>query len=294
MTIKEAGFSNQRYIFFPLKSHQNHCENDLINYNFPTELGYYPSAHFHYKERKTGSSEYILIFCMKGKGFVQINEHIHSLSSNMIICIPKETPHLYFADEKDPWSILWMHFSSSDASFFPFIHNVVSINSMERKVLIEKHFMEIFSLCEKEYQLSTAICVSKLQQLLLTEIFFLKDTQNMDQQNILLDKAIRYLNKHLNEHLSIALIAEHLDISGSYLSFIFKKYYKKGPIDFLIDLRIEQACKYLRISNLKTYAIAKLVGYEDPYYFSRLFKKKIGQSPKVYKQFALLNKDLTS
>lgn len=56
-----------------------------------------------------------------------------------------------------------------------------------------------------------------------------------------------------------------------------------GPIDYLIQLRIEQSCKLLRISNKKIYEIGQDVGYKDPYYFSQIFKKRIGISPKEYR-----------
>ncbi|MFD2668386.1 helix-turn-helix domain-containing protein [Listeria grayi] len=75
-----------------------------------------------------------------------------------------------------------------------------------------------------------------------------------------------------------------LNISQSYLSSIFKKYTQTSPIEYFIQLKIDQACKFMKLTDMKIYEIAKKVGYEDPYYFSRLFKKYMGLSPKVYRK----------
>nr|WP_245249313.1 AraC family transcriptional regulator [Vagococcus allomyrinae] len=97
-------------------------------------------------------------------------------------------------------------------------------------------------------------------------------------------KSIRYLNEHLSESISLVELATYLNISQSYLSSIYNKYLNTSPIDYLIQIRIEQACRYLKMTDLKIYEIAKKVGYQDPYYFSRIFKKITGFTPKNYRQ----------
>lgn len=283
MIIKEEGFLNEHYIYFPIQNFSKDLFHPLINGNFPTELGFYPFAKHHYKERREGINEIILLYCVSGVGYVQVNEKKSKLTEKTAICIPKNTPHQYYADNNLPWSIYWLHFSLDKEKLYPFSEGKISILTQERHTLIERDFLQLFSLCEKEYQLSNAICISQLLLLLLSKIYFLADFQVTDQQNILLDKGIRYLNDHLKETITLNDLSKHLKISVSYVSLIFHKYLKKGPIDYLIDLRMELACKLLRTSELKTYEIAKKVGYLDPYYFSRLFKKKIGLSPKDFK-----------
>jgi len=57
-----------------------------------------------------------------------------------------------------------------------------------------------------------------------------------------------------------------------------------SPIDYFIRLKIHFACQLLTQTDLKIKEIADRIGYDDPYYFSRLFKQVTGQSPKVYKK----------
>lgn len=282
MITKEEGFTNERYISFPIKLHCEDVHHPLLQDSFPIELGFYPEALYHYKERHEGLTENILLYCVKGSGYVEVNEQQIQLTEQTAFCLPAHRSHRYFADNTNPWSLFWIHFSLADSTLFPF-ESVVAVESSERHRLIEHHFSELFSLCEKEYNFGNALCASKLLQLLLSEIYYLQDHQVTDQQNVLLEKSIRFLSLHLQDSLSLADIAEHLGISTSYVSLIFNKYHQQGPIDFLLDLRVEQACKLLRTRGLKTYEVAKEVGYDDPYYFSRMFKKKVGVSPKDFK-----------
>lgn len=283
MIKKEDGFSNERYITYPIKKYLTDADHPLVNDVYPTEMGYYPNALYHYKERLTGVDECILLYCVDGQGHVEFDSKHFDLRKHDCLCIPAQTAHRYFADEENPWSIFWIHFSLPDFKLYPIMGNKIEIVTEERYSLVEKHFINLFSICEKEYSLENTIYISKLLQLILSEICFLKDYQETNQQNILLSKAIHYMNNNLSRPITLTDISDHLEISSSYLSSIFNKYYDQGPIEYLISLRIEQACRYLRISNMKNYEIAKKVGYEDAYYFSRLFKSRTGLSPKAYK-----------
>lgn len=280
---KEEGFQNQRFISYPIDEHLADTQLPLIAGTYPTELGYFPEAKYHYKDRKIGAEQQLLLYCLKGKGTVTIGQMTFALEARQAIWIAKGTPHIYYADDQDPWSILWLHFQLTESDDYPLKNQPTPQHSLEKSAVVEKHFSELFTLCEKEYTTHNTICISKLIPVILTDIFFLPDRTNTDHQSLLQNQAINYMLDHLTENLTISKIADHLEISESYLSLIFNKYQGSGPIDYLLDLRVGQASKLLRISNLKVYEIAHAVGYSDPYYFSRLFKKKTGMSPKEYR-----------
>src|SRR5699024_9013275 len=90
--------------------------NPLINFLYITSIGYYPHAVHHFRERKEGANQFILIYCVEGGGNVEIDANDFRLTPNHFIIIPSHTPHRYKADENDPWSIYWVHFSGSRAS----------------------------------------------------------------------------------------------------------------------------------------------------------------------------------
>lgn len=104
-----------------------------------------------------------------------------------------------------------------------------------------------------------------------------------DQKNNLVKSAQEYIAEHYTDNLSLASVAEKVGISSGYLSTIFAQHLKCGFVDYLNKVRIERACCYLEQNYLKTYEIAYKVGFNDEKYFSKVFKKLKGMSPKEYR-----------
>ncbi len=103
------------------------------------------------------------------------------------------------------------------------------------------------------------------------------------QDNRLVNAAIRYIDKHYSEPLSLQLVADQIGISRGYLSTRFTQAMDMGFVDYLNQVRIEAACLYLQQNSLKNYEIAYKVGFNDDKYFSRVFRKLKGMSPKEYR-----------
>ena len=96
--------------------------------------------------------------------------------------------------------------------------------------------------------------------------------------------------KHLDENLSLRDLSRELELSKSYLNAVFKKYANRAPIDFFINLKMQEACKLLKSTDMYILEIAQSLGYDDPYYFSRIFKKMIGVSPREYRNGIYIQK----
>ncbi|WP_010271658.1 helix-turn-helix domain-containing protein [Paenibacillus senegalensis] len=96
-------------------------------------------------------------------------------------------------------------------------------------------------------------------------------------------KQIReYMEHHYHEPLSIAQLAQMANLSPKYFVYLFKKTFGHSAIDYLTDLRINRAKRYLLESDYRMREIAHKVGYSDEFYFSRKFKKEVGISPSEY------------
>lgn len=106
----------------------------------------------------------------------------------------------------------------------------------------------------------------------------------VEQKNKLVKRAQEYIAEHYTDNLSLAKVAEELGISSGYLSTIFAQNLNDGFVDYLNKVRIEKACCYLEQNYLKTYEIAYKVGFRDEKYFSKVFKKLKGVSPKKYRK----------
>ncbi|MCD9023756.1 response regulator transcription factor [Cohnella silvisoli] len=94
-----------------------------------------------------------------------------------------------------------------------------------------------------------------------------------------------YLKKYYVSNISLTDLSEKFNLNASYLSYVFKSKKNKSPIDFLIELRVEEAKRLIREHpRLLFKDIAEQVGYPDPYYFSKLFKQMTGLTPTEYKR----------
>ncbi len=94
----------------------------------------------------------------------------------------------------------------------------------------------------------------------------------------------QYIDQNFRSKLSLEEIAEALHANGSYLSRLYKNKTGKNLFEAILDRRIEAAKEYLLDTDMKTYEISEAVGIEDSGYFSKMFKKKIGVSPKEFRR----------
>ena len=102
--------------------------------------------------------------------------------------------------------------------------------------------------------------------------------------NDVLDEATAFLvQNYADPMMNMDMLCDHLGVSVSYLSTLFKKMLSTTFNKYLISLRIEKAKELLKYSNDKVYEIATQVGYNDVYYFSYSFKKATGLTPKDYR-----------
>ena len=107
--------------------------------------------------------------------------------------------------------------------------------------------------------------------------------EEADAANRFVRAAIEYIGEHYTEDISLSDVADQVGISAGYLSTMFSQNMECKFVDYLNQVRIEHACTYLEQNFLKTYEIAYKVGFRDEKYFSKVFKKVIGKSPKEYR-----------
>lgn len=103
------------------------------------------------------------------------------------------------------------------------------------------------------------------------------------QPNYIVIECQKYIREHYNQNLSLQIIADHIHINSSYLSRLYKKVTGESIIDVINKYRIDMAKKLLRNPASKVFEVAEAVGIETPAYFTHVFSKYTGMSPKEYK-----------
>ena len=100
----------------------------------------------------------------------------------------------------------------------------------------------------------------------------------------LIDEAKRYIaDSYADSQLSLDTLCEHLHISASYFSALFKRVTGQSYVGYLTETRLQKARDLLENTDNKTYLVAGSVGYDEPNYFSYVFKKRFGKSPSQYR-----------
>jgi len=93
-----------------------------------------------------------------------------------------------------------------------------------------------------------------------------------------------YIMEHLAEDLSLQNLSDAVYYNPNYLARLFKKHTGKSLTDFILSARINKAKELLQETRLKIYEIASQVGFENTIYFNRVFKKKAGLTPTMYRR----------
>src|SRR6056297_828635 len=115
---KQDNFFRDRSVVFSEKQLDSIKNNALFGGLYVSDIGYYPHAKNHFRRRKNGISEHILIYCIAGRGTVQLGGTKYHLQPNHFFIIPGMQPHAYWASEKSPWSIYCLHFGGERSVAF--------------------------------------------------------------------------------------------------------------------------------------------------------------------------------
>ena len=281
---KADGFRGEQMIVLPTESFQAYMEHPQVKRMYLTDIGFFPCAKHHFRERREGIEEYIFIYCTEGKGTILVEGQEYTLRENQAFCIPRLKKHLYYACREDPWSILWVHFNGEDTCLFPLDQQKpVTFSSENAANRIHFLFDLLFRVLDGSYTLGNFIYISQVLSLILGETYHREKENTTLEQNKQVTNVIRYMSRHLEENLKLEDIAEEFELSKSYLNAIFQKYTQHPPMDFFLNLKMKRACRLLRATDSYVYEVARQLGYSDQYYFSRIFKKVVGMSPKEYK-----------
>ena len=285
---KSEGFNGQKAIVLPVKVIKSFRKSPLISNVFITDIGFYPKAKFHYYERKSGTSTHILIYCVDGKGWMNAGGKTISVDRDQYIIIPANMPHKYGSDEEHPWSIYWLHFKGTIAAQ---IADLLSLKgtSFSRSITYSEErinlFDTIYNILEKGYS------DANLQYINMCFWHFLASFSHPDLfhtsagtiREDVIDRSIAFMRESLHSPLSLKQLADQALISSSHYSALFKKKTGYPPLEYFNNIKIQKACQYLEFTGKNIKEVSYTLGFNDPYYFSRLFSNIMGLSPMEFR-----------
>ena len=104
------------------------------------------------------------------------------------------------------------------------------------------------------------------------------------ESHTLFERISSYVHKYYYKDITINTLTEQNNVNRNRLSYVFRKHAGMGPAEYLLNYRIKMAQKMLCTSGVPVQQIAQAVGIADPFYFSRVFKKRVGISPTKYRE----------
>ena len=235
--------------------------------------------------RPYGRKDYQLIIIANG-GTVFKNEGEEiTLSNGEMLLIPPHVRNEY--RYSDPIDAMWIHFSGTAVAdildsygILPFTKYTVSNTA---------HFFSYAEKIIKEFQLQKTGFMNNCNAYLLNILTLAKrriEGQKKEDSASLLSSLTLTLEDMQTDFSSQKYIPDYAkacNLSVSRFAHLFTEAFGISPYRYLLNVRISQAKYLLTQTNLSVTEIAKSVGYEDPFYFSRIFKKTLGVSPKVYR-----------
>jgi AraC family transcriptional regulator, arabinose operon regulatory protein len=286
---KQEGFYGEKSVILNDQKILHCRKHEFCSDLHITDIGYYPRANYHGKERPSGCDQFVLIYCEKGKGSYELNQKRHHVIQNQFFILPANKPHKYAADLDEPWSIYWVHFSGKKADFF---YNQLSkseevpqnvIANTTRKIIFEDilHHLELSNNFDNIIY-GNCFLYSYLASFQTTEIKISLNENDMIQQ------CIQLMKQNLDKNLKLADFSRILNISSSHLSATFKNRMQYSPIHLYTTYKIQKACQLLVGEPKLIKNIAYELGFDDQYHFSRVFKNEVGLSPKQFRDKQML------
>ena len=228
---------------------------------------------------------YIIHYITNGKGTLETEGQVFHLTAGQAFLIVPFQIVRYTSDPKNPWTYWWVEWSGegSDtlmkAMGFTREHPVMAFHN-PAEVLAAMERLE-----RTQDNHSLLDCLERKGELYRLMACFLRNSPRaqgpkVPESRVYYDTAERYIQQHLDDpELSVNGIADLVGISRKYLHAIFIQYSGKSVSDYIIHYRILTAEELLKSKHHSITTVANAVGYNDPFSFSRIFKKRTGLSP---------------
>ncbi len=281
---KRDSFFGDRSVVLSQKQLNSIKNNPISAGLYISDIGFYPHAKTHLRKRVKGLDEHILIYCIDGSGTIQMDDTSYLLESNSFFVIGAHEKHKYWSSENSPWSIYWLHFGGKRSHCFKAFYNrIVKIEQSNRSRIDDrlKLFNEILTALESGFSIENINYANMCLNGLLASFFYIETFRMAKgyQNSHPVDKSILYMQENTNKFITINELAEHVNLSESHYSKIFRNKTGSSPLDYFINLKMQEAIRLLTNQSFKIKEVAYKLGYNDPYYFTRIFTKHIGSSP---------------
>lgn len=251
-----------------------------------------PSLHFHmcgttypnknYAINRPISHLGCIEYIVSGKGHVTVNGKSFSPTAGDTYFLPPGVSHYYHSDKNDPWEKIWINLSGelveTLAKLYR-IHDVYYFPSLDTSDLLLK--FQYYAEHPKDEHIREK-CTA-----LLTSLFCRMSgalyTPKIDRPSPV-RRMLDYIDLHETDAIRIEQLADACEKSTSQAERLFRAEMGVPPYRYILNRKIELAKQLLRETAMSVREISTYLSFEDEFYFSGLFRRKVGMSPSEYRK----------
>lgn len=265
-------------------------DEDLVdseNFISINSCGYYKPVKLNFFEttRPDGRADFQLLYVAKGTANFRMDNVLHTLPEGSAIIYRPRQPQYYNYSLSDNPEIYWLHFSG--ARIARHLDDLGFCGKPWFAVGQKNEYIPVFEKIIRELQVRRAHFF-ELVNLYALELLALM-ARNMSEKNLnsqgvneQIQNVIERMNRNSREKQSVNEYARLCNMSTCWFIHCFRAYTGTTPQQYITDIRICKAKELLSSSSFNITEIASIVGYDNPFYFSRIFKKSTGVAPKNY------------
>lgn len=276
------GFDDQRLCVVPQPAVQAAAQRAVTRRLVVTDAGYFPEARGHLRTRPAGGGEAILMLCVAGEGWVEVAGERVAVRTSTCVLIPASTPHSYGSSVERPWTIWWCHLRGTDLKDVTTVLGSehvapISLRSLDR---VTAQFDELIATLEQGQTPAHLLAATGIAWHLVAQIAV---DRVLPETGTPVERAMRYLGDRIDSSVQVSDLAALVNLSPSHLSALFRRTTGGGVTAYHISLKMARARALLDTTTLTIGEVAALVGYTDPLYFSRQFRRLHGLNPTTYR-----------
>lgn len=241
-------------------------------------------------ERPRGLSGWTLLLTVRGRGRLLDRSGEAELGEGDVVLVPAGAEHRYRRHEAAAaWWHRWVYFQPRPA-WFPWLvwqgggARAAVLRGQDEvfRTELERIFAEIGAWSIHADDFSTEMSLNLLERAILICSRSSQRVRHDDDQR--LAEVCAFIVENIRRALTLTDIADHAHLSVSRLSHLFLKKYGESVMSWRDALRIQMACRFLRMTQAPIKQVAIEVGFADPLHFSKTFRRRTGRSPSEFRR----------
>lgn len=261
----------------------------LLRGLYVTDAGYFPAANAHLVERAQGAPTTLVMLCLRGAGWARFAGATHDVRAGDLVWLPARQAHAYGSAEGESWTIAWAHFAGEEvAAWGALLRSSAAteqpVVALPRDRLDEVALDQVYPALERGYAVRHQVAAAAaLRRALSAAVELLVERRDVRSARERVAASIETLRHDWMRPHRLEELATAAGMSVTHYSALFRRHTGFAPIDFVIRLRVQHACRLLDTSKRSVAEVAASVGYDDPYYFTRCFRRVMGCAPRSYR-----------